>query len=74
MMALVQEHSRDHPATANGLYMATMFASRSLIIIAVGAMADRWGLRTAFQWSALLGFAAVGFVLWLPKKKAADRR
>ena len=68
MMALVQEHSRDHPATANGLYMATMFASRSLIIVAVGAMADRWGLRPAFQWSALLGFAAVGFVLLLPKK------
>jgi MFS transporter, FSR family, fosmidomycin resistance protein len=73
MMALVQEHSRDHPATANGLYMATMFASRSLIIVAVGAMADRWGLRTAFQWSALLGFAAVGFVLLLPRRATVPR-
>lgn len=72
MMALVQEHSRDHPATANGLYMATTFATKSLIIIAVGAIADRWGLRAAFQWCALLGFAAVGFVLMLPKIKTAD--
>lgn len=67
MMALVQEYGRNHPATANGLYMAIGFVGRSLIIVAVGAMADRWGLRTAFQWSALLGFPGLLFVLLLPK-------
>jgi FSR family fosmidomycin resistance protein-like MFS transporter len=68
IMALVQEYGRDHPATANGLYMAIGFVGRSLIVIAVGAMADRWGLRTAFQWSALLGFLGLPFVLLLPKQ------
>ena len=68
MMALVQEYSRHHPATANGLYMATTFATKSLIIVGVGAMADYWGLRATFQWCALLGFAGVAFVFLLPKR------
>ncbi len=67
LMALVQECGRDHPATANGLYMAIGFVGRSLITVVIGAMADRWGLRMAFQWSALLGFAGLLFVLLLPK-------
>ena len=70
MMALVQEYSRHHPATANGLYMATTFATKSLIIVGVGAMADYWGLRATFQWCALLGFAGVAFVFLLPKRVA----
>jgi FSR family fosmidomycin resistance protein-like MFS transporter len=72
-LTLVQEYSRDHPATANGIYMATSFAGRSLIIIAVGAMADHWGLRPTFQACALLSFAAAPFVLLLPKKTTAGR-
>jgi FSR family fosmidomycin resistance protein-like MFS transporter len=68
MMALVQEYGRDHPATANGLYMALVFASQSLIIILVGAVADRWGLRATFYGCALLGFAGLPFVRLLPKK------
>jgi FSR family fosmidomycin resistance protein-like MFS transporter len=69
MMALVQEYSRDHPATANGIYMALNFAGQSLIIFIVGAVADRWGLRATFQACALIGFAGLPFVLLLPKRK-----
>ena len=69
MMALVQEYSRDHPSTGNGIYMALSFAGRSLIIVAVGAMADRWGLRATFHWCALMGFVGVPFVLMLPRQK-----
>lgn len=68
VMALVQEYGRDHPATANGLYMAISFVGRSLITVAVGAMADRWGLRAAFQVSAWLGFVGLFFVLLLPRQ------
>ena len=68
MMALVQEYGRAHPATANGLYMALVFASQSLIIVLVGAIADRWGLRATFYGCALLGFAGLPFVRLLPKK------
>jgi len=69
LMALVQEYSRDHPATANGIFMALSFAGQSLIIFVVGAVADRWGLRATFQACALVGFAGLPFVLLLPKRK-----
>ncbi len=72
MMALVQEYGRDHPATANGLYMALVFASQSLIIVLVGAIADQWGLRMTFYGCALLSFAGLPFVRLLPKKPSAD--
>jgi len=68
MMALVQEYGRNHPATANGIYMALSFAGRSLIVILVGAMADWLGLRATFQLCALLGFAGVIFVRLLPRQ------
>jgi FSR family fosmidomycin resistance protein-like MFS transporter len=68
LMALVQEYGRDHPATSNGLYMAIGFVGRSLIIVAVGAMADRWGLPTTFQLSAWLGFLGLLFVWLLPQR------
>jgi FSR family fosmidomycin resistance protein-like MFS transporter len=72
LMALVQEYGRHHPATANGPYMATGFVGRSIIIIVVGAMADRWGLRATFQLSAFLGMAGLPFVLLLPKRPASQ--
>jgi len=68
LMALVQEYSRDHPATANGLFMASNFAGQALIIFLVGAAADRWGLRATFQACALIGLMGVPFVLLLPKQ------
>jgi FSR family fosmidomycin resistance protein-like MFS transporter len=67
LMALVQECGRDHPATANGLFMGISFLGRAVIVVLVGAMADQWGLRTAFRLSALVGFASILFVLLLPK-------
>jgi len=72
MMALVQEHSRDHPATANGLFFAINFASKSFIIIAVGALADRIGLRSAFYAGALLALAALPFALSLPQTRHTE--
>ncbi len=69
MMALVQEYSRDHPATANGLYFALNFVSKSLIIILVGWVADQIGLRATYQWCALIGFVGLPFVWLLPKRE-----
>jgi FSR family fosmidomycin resistance protein-like MFS transporter len=73
MMALVNEHSRDHPSTANGLYFALNFVSKSLIIILVGALGDRFGLHVTFQACAVLGFAGLPFVLLLPRTSGAAR-
>ena len=68
MMAIVQEHGRDRPATANGLYMAAGFLIRSAVVVLIGAAADRWGLQTTFQWSAILGFLGLPFAWLLPKR------
>jgi FSR family fosmidomycin resistance protein-like MFS transporter len=71
LMALVQEHGHNHPATANGLYMALEFVGGSLINLAVGALADTLGLRMAFGVSALIAICAVPFVLLLPKQQSS---
>ena len=67
LMATVQESAADHPATANGLYMMLEFVGGSLIIIAVGALADAHGLQTAFTIAAVIALFSIPFVLLLPK-------
>jgi MFS transporter, FSR family, fosmidomycin resistance protein len=74
LMALVQEHGREYPATANGLYMMVGFIGRSLIAVLVGAAGDVWGLRTAFAIGAVLGFGGLPFVWLLPKSLNGERR
>jgi FSR family fosmidomycin resistance protein-like MFS transporter len=67
MLALVQEHLPQHRAVANGLYMSMGFLIQSVTILAIGAVGDAFGLRTAFLWSALASLLAVLPVLWLPR-------
>jgi FSR family fosmidomycin resistance protein-like MFS transporter len=67
ILALVQDHAREHPATANGLYMGISFVINSAVPIAVGALGDTVGLRTAFTWSALLALGGVPFIYFLPR-------
>ncbi len=67
LLALVQENGRDHPATANGAYMALEFVGGSLITIIVGALADALGLRTAFGICGVVALFAVSFVFLLPR-------
>jgi FSR family fosmidomycin resistance protein-like MFS transporter len=67
MMALVQDHAGDQPATANGLFMGFSFVISAMIPLLVGAVADVVGLRTAFAWSAVIAFAGVPLIYALPK-------
>lgn len=67
MMAMVQDHAGDRPATANGLYMGISFVSSAMIPLLVGGLADLVGLRTAFAWSAILAFAGVPLIFALPR-------
>lgn len=68
ILALVQTYGRDHPATANGLYMTVGFLGQSFVTLAIGVMADHWGLRTVYHWSAWIGFLGLLFVPMLPKE------
>jgi FSR family fosmidomycin resistance protein-like MFS transporter len=67
VLAMVQDHAGDHPATANGLYMGISFVIGSVIPMLVGGLADMAGLRTAFAWSALLALVGVPFIYLLPQ-------
>jgi FSR family fosmidomycin resistance protein-like MFS transporter len=67
VLAMVQDHAGDHPATANGLYMGISFVISSVIPMLVGGLADIVGLRTAFAWSALLALVGVPLIYLLPR-------
>ena len=67
MLALVQEHAGASPSAANGLFMMISFLARSAIVVIVGLVADRIGLKSAYVLFALVGFAGLPFVFRLPR-------
>lgn len=67
MMAMVQDHAGDHPATANGLYMGISFVISAVVPTLVGGLADLVGLRTAFLLSALLALMGIPIIRLLPR-------
>lgn len=67
MLAMVQEYGASSPSTANGIYMMTMFMTRSSVVVVVGFIADRIGLHHTFMISALLGIAGIPFIMMLPR-------
>ncbi len=70
MLALIQEHAGSSPAAANGMFMMISFLARSAIVVVVGVIADRVGLRNTYLISAFAGLAGIPFVLMLPKHQA----
>jgi FSR family fosmidomycin resistance protein-like MFS transporter len=74
IMAAVQESAPDNRALANGIYMALNFILRALIVVLVGALADRLGMRPAFLACAALGLLGTPFVFRLPGKKHGSSR
>ena len=68
MLALVQENSRSSPAAANGIFMMVSFMARSSVVVVVGYLGDVIGLQTTYVCSALIGLAAIPFILMLPKR------
>ncbi len=68
MLALVQEHAGDSPATANGMYMMIAFVARSSVVVLIGLIADHVGLEKAYLFSAAAGLVGIPFILMLPQK------
>jgi len=71
MMAMVQEHANDQPATANGLYMGLSFVISATAPLLLGFLADALGLNTAFAASAVVALIGVPLVHWLPQDTSA---
>lgn len=67
VMAVSQEVDPSRRALANGLYMALSFTIRSLVVVAVGALADRFGMVPTYHGCAVIGLCGIPFALLLPR-------
>jgi FSR family fosmidomycin resistance protein-like MFS transporter len=67
-LALIQDHFPENRAAANGAYMLLAFITRFPATILVGLVGDKFGLETAFLWSALLAFLVIPSIFLLPKE------
>jgi FSR family fosmidomycin resistance protein-like MFS transporter len=66
MMAVVQEQLPNHRAVGNGLYMSLNFLLRPIAILAIGFIGEKYGLKTAYLWSAIIALLAIPAILGLP--------
>lgn len=66
MLALIQEHAGESPATTNGIFMMIAFAARSSVVIIIGLTGQYASLHTAYLISAAAGTAGIPFVMMLP--------
>ncbi|NOX34621.1 MAG: MFS transporter [Deltaproteobacteria bacterium] len=65
MLAIIQDNAKQNPSAANGLFMMTSFAVRSIAVFIAGIIGDLAGLDNMFIISALIGFSAIPFLLKL---------
>jgi MFS family permease len=66
-LAIVQDQLPMHRSIGNGLFMGINFICLSLAAIGIGMLADRYGLRRAFLWTAISGLLVTPLVLLLPR-------
>lgn len=66
LMAIVQEQFPQNRATANGIYMVTMFVLRPIGTLLVGFLGDSFGLERAIFWGAVISLLAIPAALKLP--------
>jgi FSR family fosmidomycin resistance protein-like MFS transporter len=67
IMAMVQDHGRSQPATANGIYMGANFLIAAAAAPVVGYVGDMADLSVAFTWSAIVSMVAAPLVFLLPR-------
>lgn len=65
MLAIIQDNAKRNPSAANGLFMMTSFAVRSIAVFLAGIIGDAAGLENMFIVSSLIGFSAIPFLLKL---------
>lgn len=67
-LAMVQSRFTNNRSLANGIYMSSSFILRSIVVVIVGALADRFGMRPVFMGSALVTLLALPVIWMLPKR------
>jgi MFS transporter, FSR family, fosmidomycin resistance protein len=68
MLAMVQDLNTAKKAFVNSIYMFINFFISSLIIPMVGVLTDKFGFETSFLVFNLMGFGAIGIVLYSKNK------
>jgi MFS transporter, FSR family, fosmidomycin resistance protein len=68
-LAMVQSRFTHNRSLANGVYMSGSFVLRSVVVVVVGLLADRFGMRPVFIGSAAAALLALPIIYWmLPRK------
>jgi FSR family fosmidomycin resistance protein-like MFS transporter len=67
-LAMVQTRFSSNRSLANGVYMSSSFILRSVVVVIVGMLADRFGMRPVFIGSAIATLLAIPVILTLPAK------
>lgn len=68
-LAMIQTQFHDNRSLANGVYMAGSFILRSLVVVIVGYLADRFGMRPVFAGSAAAALLAIPLIFLLPARQ-----
>jgi FSR family fosmidomycin resistance protein-like MFS transporter len=66
-LAMVQENFPENRALATGTYMSLGFLIRSGVVVVLGALADRYGMRMAFIVSGFISLIGIPMIFLLPK-------
>ncbi len=69
VMAMVQENYPENRALANGIYMFLSFVLRSGVIVIVGLLGDRLGLKTSYVLGSLIMLGCLPFIFLLPRDR-----
>ena len=66
-LAIIQSRFTLNRSLANGVYMSSSFVLRSIVVVIVGVLADRFGMRPVFMGSSLAVLLAIPVIFLLPK-------
>jgi FSR family fosmidomycin resistance protein-like MFS transporter len=67
-LSMIQMRFIRNRSLANGVYMSSSFILRSIVVVLVGSLADRFGMRPVFIGSALAALLALPLIFMLPKR------
>jgi MFS family permease len=66
---MVQESYPKNRALANGVFMATSFLIRAVVVVVLGRLGDLFGLRQGFVVSSVLMVVGIPLIMLLPQRQ-----
>ena len=69
ILAMVQESYPENRALANGVFMATSFLIRAVVVVVLGRLGDLFGLRQGFVVSSVLMLVGIPLIMLLPQRQ-----